>query len=178
MIHSRCEARIKGVDQPKLAPKYAAAGPARKASLPEEVIAVVFSEYSEIPAWVAWREEIGRSGKPHKVTLLAGAWVALNGRVPTEPEATLWVRQHAEVIEMHGDAPDGDYMCLRIKSAFLDRIFASTKWTDWATALRKLDGALEPRDPARFGSAGKQRAIAIPAHHWWGEDSQPPPPGY
>jgi hypothetical protein len=68
----------------------------------------------------------------------------------------------------------GTYLLLRLGSNYIDRIFRGTKWTDWSNALRKLDGTVEPKDPLRFRSAGKVRAIAIPAQHWTDGEDEPP----
>jgi len=199
---------------------------------------------------------VGERHRKNMATLLAAAWVALNGREPRSDEAEKWVEDHSGVMELHGEAHsrdesaealehllshrerttrvitegaesrtiyeeqtlraiigqayeagtpvlegtdirvkhgwDGvdrgtgknaasdDYLCLRVGSAFLNDIFASTKWSDWSTALRKLEGAVEPRDTQRFGRVGKQRALLIPVRHWWrGEDDEeqaPPAP--
>ncbi|HEV7275232.1 MAG TPA: PriCT-2 domain-containing protein [Devosiaceae bacterium] len=203
---------------------------------------------------------VGERHRKNMGTLLAAAWVALEGRVPTTGEAERWVTQHADAIELHGEAhqrddaiealehllsveervtvvvrqdaesgdmftqmedkplrliiaeayekdievldgfdirvlrnfegvnrgtgakegPD-DYICLRAQSAYLKRVFAQTKWANWAPALRKLDGAYDHQNPLRFGSVGKVRAVLVPVRHWWlgeDDDERAPPPKY
>lgn len=195
-------------------------------------------------------------------TLLAAAFVMLEGRVPTKQEASAWVEQHAETLETHGEAhrrddavealdfllsqeeripvttdegdrdrtiyetktlrqliveayehgpyeqgsanvfdgadirvlrgwegksrgtgevtEPGDYLSLRVGSTKLRELFARSKWSNWALALGKLEGAHKPYSPLRFGSrVGKQRAVLVPLHHWWqgeGDEERAPEP--
>ena len=51
---------------------------------------------------------IDRRHRQNMATLLAGAFVSLNGRAPTEAEATTWAADYTPTVELHAEALDRD----------------------------------------------------------------------
>lgn len=178
------------------------------------------------PALETFEKVMPSTDKRHRqnmATLLASAFVALNGRPPSSEEAEVLAQEYTETIELHAEEIQRDdaLECLEyllshvvddyplrywigaeLKNASLDnkdknsnatriirifqlivradshnqpglfirngspqidKIFEGTRWSGaaWQRALRKIDGAIIPRDPVHFPE-GKSRCVVIP----------------